>query len=186
MVVVPAEDYGERGALRVGVGRVNDRRTAFFGLETPRRRRCGLRPGDEEFPASLDSDSVVMRHIHEGALPYEKALHYARLQVEMTAYRRQSIRPNCAKSRYLHRYAFQRSSPRSCVRRGVSRALAIQSSTVTTVDVPVAFCRVLEKPGEPRAVSPLLGGQCFHAKGAPGCGPGGPPRGPPHKPIHPP
>ena len=59
----------------------------FPELETPRLRLRGLRPGDEGFLASLDSDLMVMMHIHEGAIPYEKALHYARMQVEGAAYR---------------------------------------------------------------------------------------------------
>jgi RimJ/RimL family protein N-acetyltransferase len=60
----------------------------FPALETVRLRLRGLRPGDEEFLASLDSDPRVMEHIHEGPLPYEKALRYAHAQVQGACFRR--------------------------------------------------------------------------------------------------
>jgi RimJ/RimL family protein N-acetyltransferase len=60
----------------------------FPELETPRLRLRGLRPGDEEFLAALDSDPAVMEHIHEGVIPFEKALRWARLQVETAGFRR--------------------------------------------------------------------------------------------------
>ena len=58
----------------------------FPELHTLRLRLRGLRPGDEEFLASLDSDPRVMQHIHEGAMPYEDALYYARNQIELAPY----------------------------------------------------------------------------------------------------
>ena len=57
-------------------------------FETARLRLRGLRPGDEEFLASLDSDPAVMNHIHEGPISYDKALHYARMQVGAAAFPR--------------------------------------------------------------------------------------------------
>jgi ribosomal-protein-alanine N-acetyltransferase len=63
-----------------------DRRAAFPEFETPRLRLRRLRPGDEEFLASLDSDPSVMKHIHQGALSQEEALRYAQMQVEMAAF----------------------------------------------------------------------------------------------------
>jgi ribosomal-protein-alanine N-acetyltransferase len=58
----------------------------FPELETIRLHLRGLRSGDEGFLASLDSDPAVMAHIHQGALPYDKALDWARVQIELAAY----------------------------------------------------------------------------------------------------
>ena len=55
--------------------------------ETPRLRMRLLRPGDEDFLAFLDSDPSVMQHIHCGPLSQANARHFARLQIEMAAFR---------------------------------------------------------------------------------------------------
>src|SRR5579871_346789 len=54
---------------------------------TPRLELRKLRLGDEAFLASLDSDPVMMQHIHNGAVPYDNALRYARSQVQVAAFR---------------------------------------------------------------------------------------------------
>jgi len=59
----------------------------FPEFETLRLRLRKLRPGDEEFLATLDSDPSVMKHIHQGPFPYENALRYSRIQVEAAAFR---------------------------------------------------------------------------------------------------
>ena len=55
--------------------------------ETPRLRMRLLRRGDEYFLAFLDSDPSVMQHIHCGPLSQANARHFARLQIEMAAFR---------------------------------------------------------------------------------------------------
>ncbi len=59
----------------------------FPRFETARLRLRGLRRGDEEFLASLDSDPRVMEHIHNGALTQEEAVRFAHLQVETAGWR---------------------------------------------------------------------------------------------------
>jgi ribosomal-protein-alanine N-acetyltransferase len=46
-----------------------------------------VRPGDEEFLASLYSDPVVMEHIHDGPIPPEEGLQHARIDVQMAEHR---------------------------------------------------------------------------------------------------
>lgn len=60
----------------------------FPEFKTPRLRLRVLRPGDEGFLASLDSDPSVMKHIHQGVLSYEEALRHSRIQVEAAAFGR--------------------------------------------------------------------------------------------------
>jgi len=57
-------------------------------FDTERLHLRTLRPGDEDFLASLDTDSEVMQHIHSGALSQNDAMKWAQAQVEMAPYRR--------------------------------------------------------------------------------------------------
>jgi RimJ/RimL family protein N-acetyltransferase len=52
-------------------------------FETPRLRLRTLQSGDEEFLASLDSDSEVMQYIHSGPLSENTAMKWAKAQIEM-------------------------------------------------------------------------------------------------------
>ena len=54
--------------------------------ETERLRLRGLRPGDESFLASLDSDPEVMQYIHDGPLPYPTAFRSACRQVQFASH----------------------------------------------------------------------------------------------------
>ncbi|HZC34116.1 MAG TPA: GNAT family N-acetyltransferase, partial [Chthoniobacterales bacterium] len=56
-------------------------------FETCRLRLRTLQPGDEEFLASLDSDSEVMQYIHCGPLSRHAAIKWAKAQIEMAPHR---------------------------------------------------------------------------------------------------
>jgi ribosomal-protein-alanine N-acetyltransferase len=51
-------------------------------FETERLFLRGLQKGDESFLAMLDSDPLVMQHIHQGPLSEAKAARWAQLEVE--------------------------------------------------------------------------------------------------------
>src|SRR3954447_19966306 len=57
-----------------------------------------LRPDDQEFLASLDSDRNVMQFVHSGPLTREEARHFADLQIQLA--------PTC---RHLHKWLVERS-----------------------------------------------------------------------------
>jgi [ribosomal protein S5]-alanine N-acetyltransferase len=61
---------------------------SFPEFETPRLRLRGLRDGDQQFLATLDSDPEVMKYIHTGPLSKEMAIRFAESQIQMTAFRR--------------------------------------------------------------------------------------------------
>jgi len=52
-------------------------------IETARLLLRGLRKGDEEFLAMLDTDPVVMRYNESGPMSHRQATHFARVQVEI-------------------------------------------------------------------------------------------------------
>lgn len=57
-------------------------------LETTRLLLRPLREGDKQFLASLDSDPMVMRYVHDGAMPQQEAFDFAELLIEMAPTRR--------------------------------------------------------------------------------------------------
>jgi [ribosomal protein S5]-alanine N-acetyltransferase len=56
-------------------------------LETERLRLRELRPGDEQFLASLETKDAVMQYIHEGAISAKEALQRAESDVQLASYR---------------------------------------------------------------------------------------------------
>jgi RimJ/RimL family protein N-acetyltransferase len=57
-------------------------------LATPRLRLRALRAGDVNFLAVLDSDPLVMKYVHHGAMSWEEALRFAQVQLQLAAWRR--------------------------------------------------------------------------------------------------
>jgi [ribosomal protein S5]-alanine N-acetyltransferase len=51
-------------------------------LETGRLRLRGLQTGDEDFLVQLDTDPLIMRYVHDGALGLQDAASWARMQVD--------------------------------------------------------------------------------------------------------
>lgn len=62
-------------------------RRPFPALNSPRLRLRGIRSGDEDFLVSLDTDPVVMRYIHDGALSSKDACQFAKSQIGLAEFR---------------------------------------------------------------------------------------------------